>query len=165
MFKLNIPSPLYLVLLQCSMTIYWCLPHMRGGVSFTVYVWAVVTPSSPHAWGCFPCAIRPHQKPHVFPTCVGVFPNSGTNGGSGYGLPHMRGGVSDTNFNAQANIWSSPHAWGCFPRHICRVSGQAVFPTCVGVFLTCQAPCRRVRGLPHMRGGVSGRLIIGTSPA
>ena len=71
------------------------------------------------------------------------------------GLPHVRGGVSNSAFVQTASGRSSPRAWGCFPGvvPICHLAD--VFPTCVGVFLPISARHTRARGLPHVRGGVS----------
>ena len=54
----------------------FCLPHTRGGVSFTADIPTDIKTSSPHAWGCFPldCILREFDG--VFPTRVGVFPRS-----------------------------------------------------------------------------------------
>ena len=50
-----------------------CLPHTRGGVSEAIQAKAVLTRSSPHAWGCFSRPSQPSYPSMVFPTRVGVF--------------------------------------------------------------------------------------------
>ena len=50
---------------------------------------------------------------------------------------------------------SSPRAWGCFWVSDGTTRGQYVFPTCVGVFPVEWAMPGLMRGLPHVRGGVS----------
>ncbi len=134
---------------------------MRGGVSVYRFVPARDSGSSPHAWGCFHVFATPALAGSVFPTCVGVFPTSFTSLARCPGLPHMRGGVSRPGNHDQNGAPSSPHAWGCFSA-TCAVSAEtAVFPTCVGVFLHAPTAARAIRGLPHMRGGVSGRNSFG----
>ena len=50
------------------------LPHVRGGVSNSIYAWQRFVVSSPRAWGCFHFHQRDKRRGRVFPTCVGVFP-------------------------------------------------------------------------------------------
>ncbi len=52
---------------------------------------------------------------------------------------------------------SSPRPWGCFPALIKAISGNKVFPTPVGVFPDKYEKLYLTLGLPHARGGVSGR--------
>ena len=91
------------------------LPHMRGGVSQASWYLQALSPSSPHAWGCFHenhlSSARRRHLPHmrggvslmptirkffiwIFPTCVGVFPHPHMTPFFRLYLPHMRGGVS-----------------------------------------------------------------------
>ena len=56
---------------------------------------------------------------------------------------------------AQLRRWSSPRAWGCFYPQIIYLIDEAVFPTCVGVFLAFSAIGGFNTSLPHVRGGVS----------
>ena len=71
------------------------------------------------------------------------------------GLPHVRGGVSQTvGFQNSAGT-SSPRTWGCFCSPTSRWLKPRVFPTYVGVFLGYPAPPDPEKGLPHVRGGVS----------
>ncbi len=67
----------------------------------------------------------------------------------------MRGGVSETQIPVSQILASSPHAWGCFQMGEANRWGAEVFPTCVGVFLTCSVESGKYKRLPHMRGGVS----------
>ena len=69
---------------------------MRGGVSVELLNKTYITPSSPHAWGCFQRAEISVHRLTVFPTCVGVFLNQPVEMSAGSSLPHMRGGVSMT---------------------------------------------------------------------
>ncbi len=66
----------------------------------------------------------------------------------------MRGGVSETQIPVSQILASSPHAWGCFQMGEANRWGAEVFPTCVGVFLTCSVESGKYKRLPHMRGGV-----------
>ena len=111
--------------------------------------------SSPHAWGCFLWAYSISFQIRVFPTCVGVFPNSLRLAKSSICLPHMRGGVSAYIRNHDEGRSSSPHAWGCFSSSLRLAPVISVFPTCVGVFLLRLRHMWLAIGLPHMRGGVS----------
>ena len=132
------------------------LPHVRGGVSAVSSLTARQWGSSPRAWGCFFHLRLPLARGSVFPTCVGVFPESRTavrsktclphvRGGvspsqsslnfGGCGLPHVRGGVSIGRPHVGHALKSSPRAWGCFSRKKLTFLLFGVFPTCVGVFL------------------------------
>ena len=75
-------------------------------------------------------------------------------------LPHVRGGVSTVLCEVYEREGSSPRAWGCFPEGDEEAAGEAVFPTCVGVFLTQSQCLMRYAGLPHVRGGVSPELCL-----
>ncbi len=117
-----------------AVSIVYCLPHMRGGVSPVTASVKDTATSSPHAWGCFliTTILRPVTK--VFPTCVGVFPAFQSRSDLMVCLPHMRGGVSTASRDLLNMELSSPHAWGCFFHHLRRDSAAGVFPTRVGVF-------------------------------
>ncbi len=52
---------------------------------------------------------------------------------------------------------SSPRPWGCFPDNPQLKTLIAVFPTPVGVFPVRSGRQKDRKGLPHARGGVSGR--------
>ena len=90
---------------------------------------------------------------------MGVFLLRGSSTKLLLGLPHVRGGVSDK--MKMIVDWgdgtSSPRAWGCFRGIDPEEVITAVFPTCVGVFLFERGHDVEDRGLPHVRGGVSGR--------
>ena len=78
-----------------------------------------------------------------------------------FGLPHARGGVSESmEARSQLRV-SSPRPWGCFL--ICRVFSASlfVFPTPVGVFLIRVLISKHIARLPHARGGVSQALKSG----
>ena len=70
------------------------LPHARGGVSATGVLDGLGRVSSPRTWGCFRIRWRMSLPCRVFPTHVGVFPNSLAYVTSLSCLPHARGGVS-----------------------------------------------------------------------
>ena len=111
------------------------LPHARGGVSdyflSHVHWWG----SSPRPWGCFlPCPKNYHAN-IVFPTPVGVFLVEALHGVVKPGLPHARGGVSQSWFFPALQASSSPRPWGCFSSGCGRGCLLSVFPTPVGVFL------------------------------
>ena len=121
------------------------LPHTRGGVSNAVIEDLALAKSSPHTWGCF------FPKPIftaltlVFPTHVGVFPQSFCNG-------------------LKLRL-SSPHTWGCFQLDIRLIHHAPVFPTHVGVFPPETRPRSASCRLPHTRGGVSHSLSVKTRGA
>ena len=132
-----------------------CLPHVRGGVSPRQCEAPPRRWSSPRAWGCFlPADEEPHQLP-VFPTCVGVFLLVSRAFSIASGLPHVRGGVSDSLFIFSGLRTSSPRAWGCFRKGKKRRPPCRVFPTCVGVFPAGTPSDTELKCLPHVRGGVS----------
>ena len=58
---------------------------------------------------------------------------------------------------------SSPRAWGCFPVMKKNSGKQAVFPTCVGVFLVMISVLGVRSNLPHVRGGVS-KMAMSSTP-
>ena len=151
------------------------LPHTRGGVSDAETQSAAPLRSSPHPWGCFLFCSRPHTRPSVFPTPVGVFPVCVASDSDRGSLPHTRGGVSvladrpdllrgssphpwgvsKTRSWASRAVRSSPHPWGCFWSYCSGCPCVPVFPTPVGVFLKAGNTLIDTRGLPHTRGGVS----------
>ena len=133
----------------------FCLPHVRGGVSFTPTTGICLPESSPRAWGCFLQKTLAKKGKKVFPTCVGVFPAISSPLLLTRSLPHVRGGVSVANSQAAAWSRSSPRAWGCFLLLIFGYKKKPVFPTCVGVFQTVSRKARKSICLPHVRGGVS----------
>ena len=90
------------------------LPHARGGVSSGRARHCPLEQSSPRPWGCFR-RIRLHAPTAaVFPTPVGVFLAMCGSGTVTRGLPHARGGVSQTRRHGSAWSPSSPRPWGCF---------------------------------------------------
>ena len=90
--------------------------------------------SSPRAWGCFRYPREARVQVPVFPTCVGVFLPEPITFSWPFGLPHVRGGVSNSSMGIKRCRKSSPRAWGCFYVQEDDLSGGMVFPTCVGVF-------------------------------
>ena len=107
---------------------------MRGGVSERITIFRISHLSSPRAWGCFflqdactvdgkvfptcvgvfPQPSRPSARKSVFPTCVGVFLTISPKARQSTGLPHVRGGVSESRAGRLLRCRSSPRAWGCF---------------------------------------------------
>ena len=113
------------------------LPHARGGVSCQEKFFARFTLSSPRTWGCFSPGADRNVIPGVFPTHVGVFLAFSQPTGQIGGLPHARGGVSDT----YAEL----------------IKQKSVFPTHVGVFHARGGLVRFWHCLPHARGGAPSR--------
>ncbi len=111
--------------------------------------------SSPRTWGCFPNRGTVMGADVVFPTHVGVFPESPSILPRRVSLPHARGGVSSNMVVRSRLSGSSPRTWGCFQLINEELLLDGVFPTHVGVFLTEQAQKDTAAGLPHARGGVS----------
>ena len=91
--------------------------------------------SSPRTWGCFRLFHEATELVGVFPTHVGVF------------LETLMPSLSEEE--------SSPRTWGCFRKPFPPCLYKPVFPTHVGVFPASRARARRMRRLPHARGGVS----------
>ena len=131
------------------------LPHVRGGVSFYAAIQKNGPPSSPRAWGCFHSVFADLIYPWVFPTCVGVFQVRSIYENIRSGLPHVRGGVSQSVLRILVPLVSSPRAWGCFLYVRSPSALKSVFPTCVGVFRALAEPEAAPDSLPHVRGGVS----------
>ena len=94
--------------------VFFGLPHVRGGVSFSGAHGRVCEVSSPRAWGCFPDLSVSRTIRVVFPTCVGVFLPMVYSFVLSESLPHVRGGVSNFNGWLSPEMLSSPRAWGCF---------------------------------------------------
>ena len=137
------------------------LPHVRGGVSPARRPSKRPSTSSPRAWGCFQSWGRTWRSYVVFPTCVGVFPGLLSAPWLSTGLPHVRGGVSQTGWADIDSLLSSPRAWGCFHFCVGACYHLQVFPTCVGVFLGKESAPRMLTCLPHVRGGVSsGGMLL-----
>ncbi len=151
------------------------LPHARGGVSPDKVVYIKTKRSSPRPWGCFWRKSAKSNSRKVFPTPVGVFPDSHGSVCAHRGLPHARGGVSRQVFTGRTVVTSSPRPWGCFWRDLLtarrywssprpwgcfrvdpgRAAWVHVFPTPVGVFPWSGNGPSLQRRLPHARGGVS----------
>ena len=72
----------------------------------------------------------------------------------------MRGGVSAISLYIGQRRGSSPRAWGCFVIELGLQLEIEVFPTCVGVFHDALSRRLLLEGLPHVRGGVSGYLML-----
>ena len=117
--------------------------------------------SSPRPWGCFSenACSRPFDA--VFPTSVGVFPVQAYISGLAQSLPHVRGGVSALVVSRCAENQSSPRPWGCFCVDAVTNFRRVVFPTSVGVFLMDVPMTEIIKGLPHVRGGVSAIHHVG----
>ena len=134
----------------------WRLPHARGGVSLLNQPRPAVRASSPRTWGCFCPRVPLLCRCRVFPTHVGVFPESRATPGRQSGLPHARGGVSCQAPALDDLFPSSPRTWGCFPDMVADFEDGNVFPTHVGVFPDLERCEIFNECLPHARGGVSG---------
>ena len=91
-----------------------CLPHARGGVSDKALSVCHPNESSPRSWGCFLDGVDEVGHDRVFPTLVGVFLGLVHDGVPATGLPHARGGVSDSPHFLGTCRMSSPRSWGCF---------------------------------------------------
>ena len=70
------------------------LPHACGGVSIKKRKAGRLKRSSPRLWGCFQINQCPLTCRQVFPTPVGVFPNTPPDTKLAFCLPHACGGVS-----------------------------------------------------------------------
>ena len=132
-----------------------CLPHARGGVSQFKKSLRWQKESSPRPWGCFRAKKEHRASKVVFPTPVGVFPPRPDLFEATEGLPHARGGVSQTTIIRQMLRRSSPRPWGCFCPVAVACFCSGVFPTPVGVFLRLKLLTVSRKSLPHARGGVS----------
>ena len=137
-----------------------CLPHARGGVSISHCIWSQSCTSSPRPWGCFCRAAHCRPYAAVFPTPVGVFLGVRPTDGLSRGLPHARGGVSNSKGISAEQAASSPRPWGCFSTNFSIRRWLCVFPTPVGVFLFPRVLCLTIWGLPHARGGVSSTFYL-----
>ena len=132
-----------------------CLPHRRGDVSQRRKQLSCLAESSPQAWGCFHLTRAPRGDDSVFPTGVGMFPNTYRENQIQKGLPHRRGDVSTLYDNVSETASSSPQAWGCFFLLYVLLTNLMVFPTGVGMFLSRRPGIGADWCLPHRRGDVS----------
>lgn len=57
--------------LMLQSSIYWCLPHVSGGVSECFFIASPTGLSSPREWGCFLEYVAPVPSNDVIPTRVG----------------------------------------------------------------------------------------------
>ena len=89
-------------------------PHVRGGVSIRVKSANSKVMFSPRTWGCFSKKEDVCQHDEVFPTYVGVFPDSGATWSLVQRFPHVRGGVSLGLSMSNYGQMFSPRTWGCF---------------------------------------------------
>ena len=92
------------------------LPRIRGGVSRPGMLVSGKHMSSPHTRGCFLTYGLNEKKRLVFPAYAGVFPAHRILHNSEYGLPRIRGGVSQHLLIYRSKPMSSPHTRGCFQR-------------------------------------------------
>lgn len=70
-------------------------------------------------------------------------------------IPHVRGGVSGSDFRMITPCSSCPHAWACFYFGSESPLFDGVFPTGLGVFRNIRRECLVSVRLPHVSGGVS----------
>ena len=152
-----------------SQTLFFCFPHVRGGVSLPLSQKQELRQFSPRTWGCFSSYQSSLRYMSVFPTYVGVFLHRKFQLPMANGFPHVRGGVSTWILMLCLLLWFSPRTWGCFSLSTRPSSGRCVFPTYVGVFLAHLDKIATANSFPHVRGGVSSssdssRLQFGFSP-
>ena len=112
------------------------LPHACGGVSPPPRSSSRAVKSSPRMWGCFFRRLGNPGGRFVFPTHVGVFPDTDARARCFHSLPHACGGVSMCSSKRFLFPQSSPRMWGCFPGKVLDWTNGS--------------------GLPHACGGVSG---------
>ena len=91
----------------------------------------------------------------VFSTSVEVFPKTWGFPPTQASLLHVRGGVSINRQTKVVTNRSSPRPWRCFSNRPLRLHIRLVFSTSVEVFPNRQIVDRSLRGLLHVRGGVS----------
>ena len=150
-----------------------CLPRVRGGVSRSLHAPFMATKSSPRSRGCFQrhggfyhvTAVFPafvgvptrRTRHHlvVFPAFAGVFLVGYLAPPVTFGLPRIRGGVSDLDMQIMGMEGSSPHSRGCFWHYRDPGCRQKVFPAFAGVFPWSVVMGALYRRLPRIRGGVS----------
>ena len=131
------------------------LPHACGGVSHSELGYRISRVSSPRMWGCFPALRLVYYCHAVFPTHVGVFPQTELAIVLRSSLPHACGGVSEAAGLLGKLCESSPRMWGCFQFIPPSRKNGLVFPTHVGVFPSSSTSRSGAMCLPHACGGVS----------
>ena len=144
-------------------------PHVRGEYAASCLTLAVVSGSSPRAWGIRTAGGLHSVQSRFIPTCVGNTAFSISSLVLRSVHPHVRGEYSFSRPFAQMYVGSSPRAWGI--QHSCRavpVSSRFI-PTCVGNTYQ-QTTVRHLRPVhPHVRGEYRCQPVchtneVGSSP-
>ena len=86
------------------------LSRVRGSISRMVEEGKAQRRSFPRAREYFYGDHRPHDRPHVFPACAGVFPSTRLRRRTWTSLSRVRGSISLTPTLAEAEIKSFPRA-------------------------------------------------------
>ena len=132
-----------------------CFPHAGGDVSALAGALVALPVFSPRRWGCFVSQLSACSDLEVFPTQVGMFPETGFSSVPIVGFPHAGGDVSTSRTRRRRAAWFSPRRWGCFSIMRSASSSDLVFPTQVGMFPWDRKPRRNVARFPHAGGDVS----------
>ena len=131
----------------------FCIPHTCGGDPKQHCSRQWCKEYSPHMWGWSRMESVTRSVVSVFPTHVGVilnrihFPIEGTS------IPHTCGGDPSPHLEVVNKARYSPHMWGWSCCWATSSHVHYVFPTHVGVILSCNTFCIFASGIPHTCGG------------
>ena len=105
---------------------------MRGEQAVLTNIRAIITGSSPHAWGTDRKPAFLNFPRRFIPTCVGNSKALKFHDEASAVHPHMRGEQGNGKTDALLMDGSSPHAWGTVKLVLAVSSFDRFIPTCVG---------------------------------
>jgi len=127
-------------------------PHVRGEHFRSASTSARNRGSSPRAWGTPAHVAEELQAARFIPTCVGNTLGPAWTWPAAAVHPHVRGEHGRDKFLAQADIGSSPRAWGTHFTPECDSFPCRFIPTCVGNTSPPAPPGSPGAVHPHVRG-------------
>ena len=142
---------------------------MRGEhIIYSCHI-AILTGSSPHAWGTFQVPDTIGAASRFIPTCVGNILAASQEARHPSVHPHMRGEHLNIPVYYDIADGSSPHAWGTYDRHDLVEEAARFIPTCVGNIPERRPRYPHLSVHPHMRGehphpSLASLATIGSSP-
>ena len=144
-------------------------PHRHGEQRRIYRQKAVVSGSSPQAWGTVHTRILINSDSRFIPTGMGNSSISPFNKASTTVHPHRHGEQASRLANRSSNCGSSPQAWGTVFRKKRAITDQRFIPTGMGNSIESQVENSGRTVHPHRHGEQSGARgsnadYIGSSP-
>ena len=134
-------------------------PHARGDGPCKDYAEKRINKFSPRPWGWSRRDSIPESCRQVFPTPVGMVPQSGVRTGGVRRFPHARGDGPDTTTDSNKRLAFSPRPWGWSAMMLILFLAFAVFPTPVGMVPAETSRFTEPMGFPHARGDGPHRFV------